>query len=766
MTLLSQFRVVIEERAFQVTLSQVGVIDINLFRVLTSAQGASASLGTGPQAVAVNLLQVLVSQAPHMTHKFSPHAKSFYLNSFSRPLPGGLVALSGFFQSVRPVLNQFIVNVDTTTAAFYPAVSLQDLAMQFINTRTPRDLHMRCQDSRELERLRRFLFKVAVRIDMPGKRRDAKRYITKLVPRAGYFTFEKGGTMITVKDHYAEAYNLALKDPELFGVQFGGDAVFPAELCIVVPGQRYKRKLDPEQTRKFLEASVRKPGLRLEEITTAVKGSVLEYRRSPYMLDAGVTVDPTPLEIQARELPPVPVAYGNNLTETPNGGAWNVMRKKFINPATIKAWGVVSFDHGRNAIQEVPQFVSKLFANMQNLEIVFTCPPPGHPDFVLDQGNQADVQGSLDRAGMKAVARLPKLQGVDKNGRPSQEMQKPDFMLVILPEHAPELRKATKWWGDVLRGIPTQCVRHGKYNNQKRQDQYCNNVALKINTKTRGVNFVPVSLMKNQLPDTMVVGCDVSHPGPGVRNRPSIASVVSSWHHTQSQYAVFLDCLAPRQEIIESLAPMMVEAVKFYAGRVGALPKTILLYRDGVSEGEYAQVEEGEIRELRKALANTFNTNFRLVFIVVGKRHHVRFFPKDASQGDHLGNCRPGLVVDKDIVHSSLPDFYLQSHGGLIGTSRPSHYVVLQNDAQWSADQLQSISYELCHVYAAATRSVSIPAPVYYADRACTRAAFQFAQDAGVPDYESSTNDDDSFDIEAWRRALKQSSIPHRMYFV
>lgn len=64
--------------------------------------------------------------------------------------------------------------------------------------------------------------------------------------------------------------------------------------------------------------------------------------------------------------------------------------------------------------------------------------------------------------------------------------------------------------------------------------------------------------------------------------------------------------------------------------------------------------------------------------------------------------------------------------------SRPSHYVVLRNDVGlpptkyegFSCHQsiygthnilysIQAISFALCHVYAAATRSVSIPAPVY-----------------------------------------------------
>ncbi len=39
-----------------------------------------------------------------------------------------------------------------------------------------------------------------------------------------------------------------------------------------------------------------------------------------------------------------------------------------------------------------------------------------------------------------------------------------------------------------------------------------------------------------------------------------------------------------------------------------------------------------------------------------------------------------------------------------------------------SSDDLQMITYQLCHMYGRCPRSVSIPAPVYYADLVATRA--------------------------------------------
>lgn len=58
----------------------------------------------------------------------------------------------------------------------------------------------------------------------------------------------------------------------------------------------------------------------------------------------------------------------------------------------------------------------------------------------------------------------------------------------------------------------------------------------------------------------------------------------------------------------------------------------------------------------------------KLTFIIVGKRHHVRFFPTDAAGGDKSGNCPAGLIIDKDIVNPVDYDFFLQSHAGLLGS--------------------------------------------------------------------------------------------------
>ena len=88
------------------------------------------------------------------------------------------------------------------------------------------------------------------------------------------------------------------------------------------------------------------------------------------------------------------------------------------------------------------------------------------------------------------------------------------------------------------------------------------------------------------------------------------------------------------------------------------------------------------------------------------------------------GNIPAGTTVDVGITHPTEFDFYLCSHQGIQGTSRPSHYHVLWDDNHFEADDLQQMTYQLCHTYVRCTRSVSIPAPAYYAQLVAFRARY------------------------------------------
>ena len=79
-------------------------------------------------------------------------------------------------------------------------------------------------------------------------------------------------------------------------------------------------------------------------------------------------------------------------------------------------------------------------------------------------------------------------------------------------------------------------------------------------------------------------------------------------------------------------------------------------------------------------------------------------------------------MVDQGINHPTEVDFYLLSHESIQGTSRPCHYQVLWDDSDFTVDELEVLSYYLCHLYSRCTRAVSYPTHTYYSHFVADRA--------------------------------------------
>ncbi|KAJ8581687.1 stem cell self-renewal protein Piwi [Rhizopogon salebrosus TDB-379] len=290
---------------------------------------------------------------------------------------------------------------------------------------------------------------------------------------------------------------------------------------------------------------------------------------------------------------------------------------------------------------------------------------------------------------------------------------------------------------------------------------------MKINAKLGGVNALPRSPALEKLTSApfMIMGADVGHPAPGLKNQPSVASLVWSYDRFAARYEAMMSIQHPRQEKIDELRTLVYRAVDEFGNRNKGPPKRIVFFRDGLSEGEYAGVGNEEIEDIKGAIDDIWRDKRlnmgkpEITFIVVGKRHHVRFFPRNRDEADKSGNCPAGFVADHGVGNPAVRDFYLQSHGGLLGTSRPSHYITLRDDIyRNNTDELQDLAFTLCHSYARATRSVSIPAPVYYADIVCSRGAFHFNPAMGY-DAATFSSDEDAFDLERWRKNFKDRHI-------
>lgn len=181
----------------------------------------------------------------------------------------------------------------------------------------------------------------------------------------------------------------------------------------------------------------------------------------------------------------------------------------------------------------------------------------------------------------------------------------------------------------------------------------------------------------------------------------------------------------PRIEMIMDFQNIIEEKLRIYKSKRGKLPEKLLYYRDGVSEGQFQEVLSIELNAMRKACQSVDPENgkkVKITMVVVQKRHHTRFFPGQSGIGDPKNNNVPaGTIVDTEITHPNEWQFYLVSHQSIQGVARPTKYCVLHDDSNISVDDLQALTYNLCHLFTRCNRSVSYPAPTYYAHLVAAR---------------------------------------------
>ena len=174
------------------------------------------------------------------------------------------------------------------------------------------------------------------------------------------------------------------------------------------------------------------------------------------------------------------------------------------------------------------------------------------------------------------------------------------------------------------------------------------------------------------------------------------------------------------------------------------MPEHIVVYRDGVGDGQFNEVLDRELPCIQNALAamvsaSRCSLNFipklllrpqgqlttKIVIIVCQKRHKTRLVYEESP--DHFINICPGVCVDssggqQSIASANFIEFYLNSHTAIQGTAKSCKYSLLYDEIGLTTSELELSTYWLCYLYSRCNRSVSLATPAYYAHWASKRA--------------------------------------------
>lgn len=278
------------------------------------------------------------------------------------------------------------------------------------------------------------------------------------------------------------------------------------------------------------------------------------------------------------------------------------------------------------------------------------------------------------------------------------------MVVCVLPNNDKQRYEEIKTFLCIENPIPSQCVVASTLRTDRNLFTIVTKIAQQMNCKMGGALWKVDTGMEK----TMFIGIDCFHDI--VNRQKSIAALVAStkedltrWH----SQCLFQDA---GEEIVNDLHSCLQAALDSWVTNEKKKPQTVVVYRDGVGDGQLQDLLGEEVRQFQKF----FGSSIKLTFIVVKKRINTRFF---VEHNKKVMNPPPGTVVDQVVTREEWYDFYIVSQSSNSGTVMPTHYNVIYDTKGLTPNQVQCLTYRLCHMYYNLPGVIRVPAPCHYAHK-------------------------------------------------
>ncbi|XP_043502637.1 protein argonaute-2-like [Polistes fuscatus] len=685
------------KREFIVEMSKTVNLDLSFLKKITPGFDDPLNFQSGIQA-----LDVILRHGP-LTYNFPVGRSIFWQPRYGgKDLTGGMEAWTGQFQSAilgwKPLLN-----IDVAHKGFPTSQNVIDVIKQFCSNCdgniSPKIISL------NQKKINIYLDKLKVHYEIPNVPTSRRTHIARGLidesPKTCRFS-RSDGTSCTVEEYFRYDKRYIIKYPDWPCLWIGAPEkkiYVPPELCVIVPGQVNRRKLTDRQTSEMIRFAATNTEMRKRKIMDGF--NALEMNKHPTLTNEfHLSINPQFEKVPARVLDPPRLSYYGADSIKVNKGTWKA--GKMLHPIKLEGhqWAILNLHKTFITYAEINNFMNELESTARRNGM-----------FIGKTNNIKEIQFNREHDLMQYFQHLGEA--------------KIQLVVVIIPDYN-EVYCRVKQITELKTNVLTQCVKSVTIKN-KCNGTTVGNIVLKINSKLNGTNHSITEIDRPKVLDgsTVVIGADVTHPPPD-SEIPSIAAVTASCDKIGFKYSIEVRLQPPRQEIISDLTDIIKKLLKNFCDATKQKPSKIIVYRDGVSDGQISHVLEYELPAFQRAFKLLFpRENYRplITFLVVQKRHHIRFFPASRSETDDRHcNVRAGTIVDTHITHPTDIDFYLVSHASIQGTARPTKYKCVYNEINMTENQIEELTYHLCHMFARCTRAVSYPAPTYYAHLAAFRA--------------------------------------------
>ncbi|CAL1531960.1 unnamed protein product [Lymnaea stagnalis] len=511
-------------------------------------------------------------------------------------------------------------------------------------------------------------------------------------------SFEKKGEQITYVDYYKQHWNLPITDleqpllvskPTEKDLRRGEEKnlhLIP-ELCTIT-GLSEQMRTDFNIMRDLAVHTRIGPAERLGQIQKLLNEINQSQKVGEVLKPWRIVINKEPIRVPGRAMPAEQLLMKNrgeivkisyNIAEA--DWSRNMRNASLLNPVDMNNWVLVFPRQSAQSSSELADCLSKVGRGM-NMKIL----------------NPLAVELNDDRNDTY-------LQAIRMNLNPKVQM-----IVCIVPNNKKDRYDAIKKCCCIDNPVPSQVVVTKTLQKKQGLMSVATKIAIQMNCKMGGEIWGAEIPLKG----LMVIGIDTYHDS--AQKNQSVGALVASLNRECTRYFSKTEYHPSKDELMRNLQPLMTGALKKYHEVNGAMPQKIILYRDGVGDGQLKTVFHSEQEQIMSALRDAGGTEYRpgFAFVIVKKRINTRLF---SPAGNNLGNPNPGTIVDNCITKPGWYDFFLVSQSVRQGTVTPTSYNVIFDESGLQPDHIQRLTYKLTHLYFNWQGTIRVPAPCQYAHK-------------------------------------------------
>lgn len=337
------------------------------------------------------------------------------------------------------------------------------------------------------------------------------------------------------------------------------------ELCHVT-GLPDEMRKDFQKMKALAQITATNPNNRVDRLRQLCS-RINDCRESLVPLEnLGLKMPSEPVTLEGRILPKPSIRFNLNNEIRIEGDFYNKLRDNFYSSRVLEHWYVV--------VPEAQKYKMIEFVNVMR-QCVYSTIRMSEPQIKVIGNN------CTRRDLIKALESV-------KNHDPS-------LILVVVPDGATETYNLVKRMFCIERMIPTQVITSRVlYQQEGARKSIATKIAIQMNCKIGGIPWsfrVPLS-------DLLIIGYDVSHDMDN--DETSWGALVGVLNQNQTEFCSVVHKIKKGTNISEKFGLDVIKIVKKYTEINGKAPTRILIYRNGVGDGEIQHIKEFEVNEVSK----------------------------------------------------------------------------------------------------------------------------------------------------------------------